>query len=363
MLKNYETWNEYCDRLVQRNKAVSMPILMCFELTSNCNLCCSMCYVRLQSKQIGKQLLTGDTWLELARKAEASGVLKIMVSGGEAVTHPDFRTIYEGLISLGFLVELRSNGYLLNDDFVRWISPRKPHTLSVTIYGASDDTYKKVCGISDGFTRVTQNIEKLITAGIHVKTSMTVIRDNECDYYAVKAWAEERRIPFSSSWYLISPFENTGRSTDDLWPALWEKEWTAEDEIPVDNGIPESEAEKCFFEVCRLNGAQFTITWDGKMTPCTGIRYIEEDALNQPLDVAFSKMKEKMQAVRRPKKCIHCKYRRYCKVCPSSGPLVNGEIQINRNYCLKAKSLYMRYHAQENSETKNETVEGKVDCP
>ena len=50
-----------------------------------------------------------------------------------------------------------------------------------TPYGASDESYQKVCGIPDGFTKVKRSVELLREAGIPLYLAATITKENEND--------------------------------------------------------------------------------------------------------------------------------------------------------------------------------------
>ena len=61
-----------------------------FELTPLCNLDCKMCYVHLQDPSVRQRMLSGEQWLSIIRQAIDAGMMKPMLTGGEAMTHPAF---------------------------------------------------------------------------------------------------------------------------------------------------------------------------------------------------------------------------------------------------------------------------------
>ena len=50
-----------------------------------------------------------------------------------------------------------------------------------TLYGASDEAYEKVCGVSGGFTRVKNSVRLLKEAGIPLYIVATLTKDNRQD--------------------------------------------------------------------------------------------------------------------------------------------------------------------------------------
>ncbi|MBC8507963.1 MAG: radical SAM protein, partial [Chloroflexi bacterium] len=73
------------------------PVSGTFELTERCNMACQMCYVNHSADDLlirNKELSAGD-WLSLASEAIGSGMVFLLLTGGEIFLRQDFFGIYE----------------------------------------------------------------------------------------------------------------------------------------------------------------------------------------------------------------------------------------------------------------------------
>ena len=328
------TWKKYKTQLISSFRSKQAPYHACFELTPLCNFNCNMCYVHLTKSQLGtRKLMSGEQWNEFGRQAVKAGLVELSITGGEALTHPDFRQIYDALYRMGLLITLRTNGYLLTEELVEWFKTRKPHKIQVSFYGACDETYQKVCGVKDGFTVVSRNLERLKENGIPLRTTMTVTSENEAEVQQLWEWAKEHQIAFSPYFGLFQPFENTGRKNAHLRSLQNQTIKAADFSEQETDQAPVKEETFSAFRSCTLYGAQFTITWDGKMTPCTGVPYMWVDPFSEPLKDAFVHLNEKVEAFRRPKECWNCKFQSFCQSCPSSYRIENGVAKLQDSDC------------------------------
>ena len=204
----------YMKQLRAAAKEKSIPFKGVFELTPRCNFDCNMCYVHLKPDEIpavGREFTT-EEWISIAREAQEAGTIELTLTGGEPFVRPDFREIYEAIHDMGFLIQIFSNGYLLTEETVEWLKKRPPHTMRFTLYGASDETYEKVCGIKQGFTRVKHSVELLKKAGIPLYIVTTITKDNEQDADAIYRFAIENRLPITHTTSLVNPVR--GASAD-----------------------------------------------------------------------------------------------------------------------------------------------------
>ena len=122
-----------------------IPLTGSFELTPLCNLDCKMCYVHLNNSQFtSSHLLSIDTWKDLISQAYESGMRNASLTGGECLTYPGFKDVYEFLYSLGIKPGILSNGILINGKMVDFFQIHPPKMIQISLYGSSDDAYEKV---------------------------------------------------------------------------------------------------------------------------------------------------------------------------------------------------------------------------
>ena len=101
-----------------RNK---IPLSGTFELSPICNFRCRMCYVRRTREQLeadGKGLIDWRDWLSLAKTCADSGMLYLLLTGGEPFLYPHFRELYEALHDAHILLSINTNGSLINEGTV-----------------------------------------------------------------------------------------------------------------------------------------------------------------------------------------------------------------------------------------------------
>lgn len=102
-------------------------------------------------------------------------VLFITFTGGDIFTRKDFVDIYLYAKRKGFIVELYTNGALITDQVINVFSEYPPLLVDISLYGACEETYRKVTGVRGAFDKVIANIKKLISAGIRVSVKAPVL--------------------------------------------------------------------------------------------------------------------------------------------------------------------------------------------
>lgn len=316
-----------------------LPVNIVFELTPYCNFNCNMCYIHINQNQHIQEVLSTEQWLSLIREASRAGALYIGFTGGEVLTRADFRDIYEEAYNQGLMITVLSNGYLINDDVIKWLSEKKPKKIRITLYGASDETYHRVCGIDNGFTVVSANIQKLIDAKINVSVCMTVTNENKEDLSAVKEYALSKNIGFAWSDTIRRPARITNREVAHLrvkktLPVVDEEQVVHEKDLfPFQSDKP--------FSSCRCYKTSCIIGWNGKMIGCNFINSIYVDALKGELVTNFRNLWDRLSELKMPEKCKSCKYLKFCNPCPGTLEPESGDPETISDYvCELAKYRY-----------------------
>lgn len=331
------TWDDYRRHLKAASKAERIPQSATFELTPLCNFNCRMCYVHLQPEQMAGigRLKSAEEWLTLAKELKEKGVLFLLLTGGEVFTRKDFKEIYESLSEMGFLITIYTNGYLLTKELIDWLAQRPPFKLRITLYGMSDDTYQKVCGVPDGFTKVKQNIEMLADRAIPFGLAMTIIQQNEADFEACRQFAEKLDVVFDYTKHIVKPVR--GAVSDAEQVRLPEKECSQNCSSCTKGPFPETEDP---FIRCGSKNRSVWISWDGKMSACPFISSIQSDPFSGLFDREWEELWNRIEAVTLPVKCRSCSLRTFCPVCPGEREAETGSMEkVTDQLCKKAEQF------------------------
>ena len=342
-----------------------MPLSGTFELTPCCNMACKMCYVRKTKEEQEKiaPLRTAKEWLELGKTAREQGMLYLLLTGGEPFLRPDFQEILSGLHRMGLLISINSNGTLIDEETVEWLKETPPVRINITLYGASDETYARLCGNPKGFTQTARAIRLLKEAGIQVKINCSVTPYNVDDLEGIYAFAREEGLLVQATSYMFpplrrdtsmvgqndrfSPQEAAYQSACILALDLGEDEFlrrVSRDESlafpqEIEEDCPEIDGEGDGIR-CRAGKCSFWITWDGRMLLCG--MFPEGNAQNVfqiGFEKAWKQVHEEALAIRLPAKCSGCTLRDQCKACAAMVMTESGNFHTVPEYrCKMAKA-------------------------
>ena len=195
---------EYLHKKASR---LGVPLSGSFELTPVCNMACKMCYVRMtkQEQEACGPLRTAEEWIELGRQAKEQGMLYLLLTGGEPFLRKDFRKIFQTLHRMGLILSINSNGTLIDEETIEWLKETPPTRINITLYGASNATYERLCGNPKGYTQATKAIRLLREAGISVKINCSLTPYNAADAEGIFTFANSEKLVVQSTSYMFPP--------------------------------------------------------------------------------------------------------------------------------------------------------------
>ncbi len=333
----------YVAELAVWAKANNVPLNLTLELTPFCNFSCVMCYVRLNKEQadLQGQMLTADDWLKIAAQAKEMGSLYVSLTGGEPFKYPEFWKIYSELNKMGFLVSVLSNGSLIDEAAMEnFRAYGMPYSVKLTVYGASDATYERVSKSRDGFTKLSKAIDLLKEAGVPVKLTSTIVKENASDLKAIYAFARRKGLSMQHTVSVLKSSRGAVNTAETSRFALadFPEEMTLE--ALEKSKFPPLESP---FAWCANYKKSLWITWNGRLQLCSFLSepYVEYSG---NLSESYKALHAKLEATRSPKECNTCEFKEFCQRCPGILCAESGHPEnIDGSFCLMAKKLQDMY--------------------
>ncbi|MBI9008558.1 MAG: radical SAM protein [Tenericutes bacterium] len=155
-------YNDIKSKLIKSASKQSIPVLCEFELTSNCNFSCPMCYVCNEDNS-----LSTKQWISIFDEAIKNGMLFANMTGGEIFVRKDFNVLYEYLFDKGIKITLFSNGSIIPKETLELLSKKKPHYIAITLYGYDSQSYESFTKSKNSYENVISNIQQLKESNIN----------------------------------------------------------------------------------------------------------------------------------------------------------------------------------------------------
>lgn len=325
-----------------------IPLRGTFELTARCNFNCNMCYVHLTEEQISNigRELTNEEWLEIARQARDAGMLYLTLTGGEVFVRPGFKELYIELSKMGFLIQILSNGYMIDENVMEWLREYPPYSIRFTLYGTSNETYEAVCGIKNGFDRVSHAIDLILEAKIPFSMVGTIVRENQYDLQKMYEFAKKKKVFFDFTITVIQPVRGATANVN--------KHKISNRDFLEIYPMKVKKTERLFKEVtsilehCGAYRKAFWITWNGNLQLCSFTVNPVVNILNKSFREVWKSLLQDLEKITIPDECQGCKYEGFCKRCPGILSAECGSCEkVTKAFCEEAKLLYEFHLAEE----------------
>ncbi|MFE2992707.1 radical SAM protein [Streptomyces sp. NPDC059262] len=163
-----------------------------WEINLGCDYDCAFCY-------LGEKRFEGLDWegkQQLLRTMRDAGVLWLQITGGEALIDREFGAAYEYAHQLGMMVQVSSNGSSLRKAPIRELFARhRPYRLTLSVYGATAETYEKVTRNRGSFGRFLEGLDAARADGLPVRLNVIVSDYNAHEVDDMVALCERYGFP------------------------------------------------------------------------------------------------------------------------------------------------------------------------
>jgi MoaA/NifB/PqqE/SkfB family radical SAM enzyme len=256
------------------------------EITNQCNLRCVHCYMGNKRTP----LLTLSQKQNILTFMERQGPVWLTITGGEPLLDPDFEAVYRMAWKQGFVISILTNGLLLGQKrYLRLFSELPPFHVSVSLYGASEKSYRRVTQRNGGWKQLQENLAKAAEINLRLGIKVILLKDNEQDLDSMCEFASRYRLQ---------------KIITDLVPTV------EGDLAPLKLQCKERENGSAF-SGCDAESRTFFVTAEGTVCPCAAMH---DRAI--PLE-EFARMQTVAQeALLLPNACKVCPSFQRCGICP-----------------------------------------------
>ena len=336
---------------------LGIPVNGIFELTPRCNLRCKMCYVRLTPEEmepLGHERTT-DQWLELARQARDSGMVFLLLTGGEPTLRSDFCELYEALAQMGLSISINTNGTLITPQLRQLWHRLPPAQVNITLYGTERADYDALCGNPDAFDAVMEALDWLQAEGILVHLNTTIVPSNHHKWEQLESFAKKRSLELRMTVYCFPPTRRDQGCFQRLEPeeagallvkdtlyregpeGIVRKAKDLDTPLPrgceLDNGEPMQ---------CLAGRSQFWVTWRGDMTPCAMLTAPVTHPFRDRFETAWEALKFQCKSIRLCPDCVDCPDRKSCMNCAAVTFSETGDFAGKPEYMCRLNRAYRK---------------------
>ncbi|HWY22784.1 MAG TPA: radical SAM protein [Candidatus Acidoferrum sp.] len=325
--------------LHQRQAGQRMPMQVSIEVTRRCPLECQHCYNNLPmgDQNARNREMTTEEHFRMLDELVEMGCFWLLYTGGEIFARKDFLEIYTYAKKKGFLITLFTNGTLINERIADYLVEWPPFAIEITLYGRTKETYEGLTQIPGSYERCLRGIKLLRERSLPLKLKTVATSINKHEIVAMKQFAEEElKVDFK--------FDGQINPRIDCSQSPLAVRLTPEEVVALDFHSLERAGEYCRLAQHELESSlthaqddavyacgggvnSFAINAYGEMGICVISQQETFDVRHAGLKPAWehSLHEVRMRKRTRVTKCIECRIKSLCGMCPANGEMENGD--------------------------------------
>ena len=332
------TYSEFSMELHKRVVSSRVPLNGMIEITRHCPLKCVHCYNNLSSTEATPESeLTYEEHCRILDEVAQAGCLWLLFTGGEIFARNDFLKIYTYAKKKGLIVTLFTNGILIDKDVADTLADWRPFLVEITIYGRTKETFERITQVPGSYDRCMRGIHLLMERRIPLKLKTMALRINKHEIWELKRFAEEElglKFRFDP---IINP--RIDYKQDPLNLRLTPREIVEMDlrdpkrfadwKTLAARSVNATQTQEIKRELYYCNGGvtAFTIDPYGKMGLCMLSTHDRIDLRHGSFKEGWNNhlLEIRKKKVTKQTKCVACRIKIMCGMCPPSGDLENRD--------------------------------------
>jgi radical SAM protein with 4Fe4S-binding SPASM domain len=201
------------------NKERYVPLVMSYNVTRECNMKCSHCYINATDKKLEDELTTEEAKKVIDQIHQVSSPLLIL-SGGEPLMRPDIFELIEYGAKKGMKIGLGSNGYLIDEAVAKKLKAAGIATVSISLDSNIPAQHDEFRGVPGAWEKAVDACKALRKEGVLVQVNTTLTHDNYNQIDEIMSLAETVGVENFHLFFLVP----TGRGVKltDISPQKYE---------------------------------------------------------------------------------------------------------------------------------------------
>lgn len=324
---NYSTHIDIEQDFIQKLGEKETLYSALIELTYNCNLSCKHCYVINSKRPSLQQELTTQQVFGLLDDLHNNNVFRIIFTGGEVFTRPDFLRILEYAVSKRFLVDIYSNGNGVTEEDIKKISQLNIRSFQSSLYGSNAITHDRITGRNGSFDATIQTLKMFSTLGVATNIKSTFMKDNFSEFNGIRSLAADIGASFQPSFSIIPAIDGNKdalslRVENPL--SISEVMKFTKNDVPVDIEM------RLSAHICSAGLTGVSVDPYGNVYACNTMRIKIGNILDSSIkDIWSNSSNLKMiRALKNKdrKHCVQCPHFVVCNYCPGIALMETGDM-------------------------------------
>ena len=325
------------DFLFQYLREHPTPYELCIDLTQACTEKCVHCYA-------ADHKLEHLGWNDVVRvldEFKAMNGLKVTLTGGECMLHPDFKSILKYAAKSDFVISVLSNLTLCDGEMAWILKDSHVAIVQTSLYGMKESQHERITQRKGSLKETLSGIQRLKDVGVQVQIHCPVMRQNLDGYQAVVEFGRKMRLKVTCDASLIARADHSDCNRE---CALADAELKgflrqAEGFVHFGTDAGDVDGDAC---VCDMGIMKLCLGANGDYYPCNGCHgYKLGNCRISTLQEVWNGSRMRClrdMRIRDFQRCIRCESRMFCNVCPARNFNATGSLtEPDPSLCRLAK--------------------------
>jgi AdoMet-dependent heme synthase len=192
---------ESLDKIILKAEEKKIPLAAHIDITYRCNLNCVHCCCRDLSEDFtrGQPEMPAAMIRRVLDELAEMNSFYLSISGGEALTHPDFFEIIRHARKRNFCITLITNGTLINEDVAVRLEEISLRSVQMSLYGTTPEVHDAITRIQGSFAKTTEAVKILKKHKIRIILMSVIMEQNihqaaEISKFALGLGADEHGL-------------------------------------------------------------------------------------------------------------------------------------------------------------------------
>jgi radical SAM protein with 4Fe4S-binding SPASM domain len=196
-----------------------VPLIMSWNVTRECNMKCSHCYINATEKKLKNELTTQESKALMDQIYQVSRPL-LVLSGGEPLLRPDIFELIQYGSAKGLKMGLGSNGSLIDDAVATKLKAAGIATVSISLDSHIPTQHDEFRGVPGAWEKAVNACKALRKNNVLVQVNTTLTQQNYNQIDDIMSLAEGIGVENFHLFFLVP----TGRGTKitDISPQKYE---------------------------------------------------------------------------------------------------------------------------------------------
>jgi len=196
-----------------------VPLVMSWNVTLECNMKCSHCYINATENKLENELTTEEGKVFMDQLCKVSRPLLIL-SGGEPLLRKDIFKLIEYGTDKGLKMGLGSNGYLIDDTVAKQLKDAGIATVSISLDSNIPAQHDDFRGVKGAFEKAVNACKALRKNDVLVQVNATLTHNNYDQIDDIMYLAEEIGVENFHLFFLVPT--GRGKKLTDISPQKYE---------------------------------------------------------------------------------------------------------------------------------------------